>query len=58
MKKQNECIPIFFSIDDNYAPYLGVALLSIIQNASKEFNYRALILYKTLMSVRLISENR
>lgn len=48
MNKKNETIPIFFSIDDSYAPFLSVALASIIQNASKEYNYRATVLYKDL----------
>ena len=28
----NQIIPIVFSVDDNYAPFLGVTLESIIQN--------------------------
>ncbi|MGN0978452.1 MAG: glycosyltransferase family 8 protein [Faecousia sp.] len=45
MKRQ---IPIFFSTDDVYAPYLAVALHSLIQNASPEFEYRIVILYQNL----------
>ena len=45
MKRQ---IPIFFSTDDSYAPYLAVALHSLIQNASPEFEYRIVILYQNL----------
>ncbi len=37
-------IPIFFSTDDNYIPYLDVALSSIIANASKEYDYRIIVL--------------
>ena len=37
-------IPIFFSTDDNYAPYLDVAISSLIANASKEFYYRIIVL--------------
>ena len=40
---ENE-IPIFFSSDDNYIPYLDVTVASIIANASKEYNYRIIIL--------------
>ena len=40
----NKEIPIFFSTDDNYIPYLDVAVSSLITNASKEFNYRIIIL--------------
>lgn len=47
MKKQNvklynkikKTIPIFFATDDNYIPYLDVALRSLISNASKKYNY-------------------
>lgn len=37
-------IPIFFSTDDNYIPFLTVALHSIIENASKEYDYRVIVL--------------
>ena len=41
-------IPIFFTIDNSYAPYLGVAIKSIIQNASKEYNYKIIVLHQEL----------
>ncbi len=41
-------IPVFFSIDDGYAPYLAVALKSAAENSSKENNYKAIILYQEL----------
>lgn len=37
-------IPIFFSIDDNYVPFFTVAAHSIMDNASKEYNYKFIIL--------------
>lgn len=37
-------IPIFFSADDNYVPYLDVAIASLIANASKEYKYRIIVL--------------
>lgn len=37
-------IPIFFSVDDNYIPYLDVAVRSLIANASKEYSYRIIVL--------------
>ena len=37
-------IPIFFSTDDNYIPYLDVAISSLIANASNEFKYRIIVL--------------
>lgn len=45
MKRQ---IPIFFSTDDSYAPYLAVALNSLIQNASPDQEYRIVILHQNL----------
>jgi lipopolysaccharide biosynthesis glycosyltransferase len=41
-------IPIFFSIDDHYAPFLSVALGSMIRNASRAYTYKAIILYQEL----------
>lgn len=37
-------IPIFFSIDDNYIPCLGVAIHSLEKNANKNNNYKLIIL--------------
>lgn len=42
MKKQN--IPIFFSSDNNYVPFLAVAINSLIENASKDYSYDIIIL--------------
>ena len=41
-------IPIFFTIDDGYAPYLGVAIKSLIDNASKDYRYRIHIIQEGL----------
>jgi len=38
-KKNKKEIPIFFATDDNYIPYLDVALRSLIANASRKYNY-------------------
>ena len=37
-------IPIFFSTDDNYLPFLDVAISSIIDNASTDYIYRIIVL--------------
>lgn len=42
MNKQT--IPIFFSSDDNYVPFLSVAVNSLIENASKDYNYDIIVL--------------
>ena len=47
----NKCkveIPIFFSTDDNYVPFLTVALHSIIENARTDYNYKIIILNSEL----------
>lgn len=49
MNRQSE-IPVFFSIDDSYAPFLAVALRSAIDNCSKDRTYRAIILHQDLSS--------
>ena len=41
---QKPIIPIFFSTDNNYAPFLGVAIQSIVENASRDFDYRIYVL--------------
>ena len=43
-------IPIFFSTDDNYIPYLDVAISSLISNASKGYEYRIIVLNTGLKS--------
>ena len=48
MYKKQELIPIFFSIDDGYAPYLHVALISLIKNASKDRRYKIIVVYQEL----------
>lgn len=45
--KQN-VIPVFFTVDDGYAPFLAVALKSMIDNSNKENNYKAIVVYQEL----------
>ena len=42
--RPNRVIPIFFATDDNYIPFLEVALRSLIDNASRNYNYNIHIL--------------
>lgn len=37
-------IPIFFSTDNNYVPFLDVTIRSLIANASKEYKYHIVVL--------------
>ncbi len=39
LKANDKVIPIFFASDDNYLPYLSVAIRSLIDNASKDYRY-------------------
>lgn len=41
-------IPIFFTIDNSYAPFLAVALNSAVKNSSKERKYKAIVLHENL----------
>ena len=43
-KLTDEEIPIFFSTDDNYIPFLDVAVSSLVENASRLFKYRIIVL--------------
>jgi lipopolysaccharide biosynthesis glycosyltransferase len=42
-------IPIFFSTDDSYIPYLDVAIASLVNNASREYSYRIIVLNTGLL---------
>ncbi|MDD6284137.1 MAG: glycosyltransferase family 8 protein [Firmicutes bacterium] len=44
----NKEIPIFFTIDDGYAPFLSVALNSAIKNSSTLNRYKAIVLHQDL----------
>jgi len=46
--KQTKEIPIFFASDNNYAPYLAVALKSLLANASTDYFYKIHILTTNL----------
>ena len=50
MKKE---IPIFFTIDDSYAPFVSVAIKSILINSSKKYNYKIIILHQDLTKENL-----
>lgn len=48
-----DTVPVFFAVDDNYAPLLGVALRSLLANADKSYFYRIHVL-----TAGLTRENR
>jgi lipopolysaccharide biosynthesis glycosyltransferase len=41
-------IPVFFTIDNSYAPYLDCAVRSMVENASKANDYKIIVLYQEL----------
>lgn len=49
----NKEIPIFFTIDDSYAPFLAVALNSAVKNSNPERKYKAFVLYQELSETNL-----
>lgn len=44
----NREIPLFFAVDENYAPFLAVALRSAAAHADPARRYRAIVLYEGL----------
>ncbi len=48
MSRSKPIIPIFFSTDDNYAPYLGAAIRSMTENASSHYEYKIYIITAAL----------
>ena len=44
-KNKMKEIPVVFSVDDNYIPYLCVAIKSLIENASKDYFYRIYVFH-------------
>lgn len=47
----NREVPIFFTIDNAYAPFLSVALYSAIAHAKSDRRYRAIVLYQDISDV-------
>lgn len=44
LNNTNKVIPVFFATDDNYVPFLAVSLTSMLENASKDYNYKVYVL--------------
>ena len=51
-QKPENVIPVFFAIDDHFAPYLDCALRSMQENASREFTYEIYVMYDDLSEER------
>ena len=48
MNNNSKVIPIFFTVDDGYIPFLAVSIQSLIDNSSIENNYVIKILYTNI----------
>ena len=49
MNQNNDIvIPVFFTVDDGYVPFLSVALASMIENASPQRRYEAVIIHQDI----------
>lgn len=44
MQNETNTIPVFFSCDDNYLPFLAVAVRSLVTNARTNAHYRIIVL--------------
>lgn len=50
-------IPIFYTADDNYAPYLSVSIISLLKNASPDYSYEIFVVYEK-MSLKTLTKLR
>ena len=41
MEKNRDVLPIFFAVDNNYAPFLSVVIESIKANSSMDYIYKS-----------------
>ena len=48
MNDDKKIVPIFFAIDDWYIPFFAVALQSLMDNASKDYNYLIKVLHTNI----------
>ena len=43
-----QVVRIFFTVDDNYIPFLSTTIASIVHHASKKYTYRLTIIHDGL----------
>ncbi len=51
--KKKQIIPIFFTIDDKFTPYVDCAIRSIMANASPNYQYDIHVLYEGIPEARI-----
>ncbi|MCD8056094.1 MAG: glycosyltransferase family 8 protein [Clostridiales bacterium] len=44
MSEKRETMPVFFTIDESFTPYLDTALISLTENASDKYDYRIVVI--------------
>lgn len=49
-----QAIPVFFSINSYYTPFAGVAIKSLVENASETYSYIVRVLHKDLTTENII----
>ena len=47
---KRKVVRLFFTVDDNYIPYLSITLASIVKHASKKYTYHLIVLHDGLSS--------
>lgn len=45
---KRKIVPVFFSVDENYAPYLSTALASLIEHTNEKYQYNLHVVYHNL----------
>ncbi len=48
MKNNEQIIPIFFTVDNDYAPYAATAIASLVANASPNRRYRIMVMHQNM----------
>ena len=54
----NQTINIFFATNDKYVKYLDVAIISLLENASKKYNYNIVVLNNGLIKENIAALSR
>ncbi len=49
MEKDKQVIPIFFAVDNEYIPFLAVAIQSLINNSTENNYYLIKVLYTNIL---------
>ena len=47
---KKKLIPVFYASDENYMPYLGVALTSLKAHTNPDYTYKIHVLYTVVLN--------